>query len=112
MGILILYFVIVLLVDSLIFWAFVEAVRDKEFSEGISIGESFVHITIATVLGIFVKMAGLPPVNLLYLFRPFKAANLNFLSEVICLLLLGAAEFGISFVMAKPLAAAIKALTT
>ncbi len=111
MGVLIAFFVIVLLVDTLIFWAFVEVVRDKEFSEGIGIGEAFIQCGIASLLGIGVRLMGMrTPYHLFYLFRPFAKAGLNFLSQILCLIIMGAAEFGIMLVMAKPLAAALRML--
>ncbi|EKD81983.1 MAG: hypothetical protein ACD_39C01536G0002 [uncultured bacterium] len=111
MGIIIAYFALIYIVDTLIFWAFVEIARDKEFAEGIGIGESFVHCGIATLIGVGVKMMKIQfPIHLAYLFKPFSQAGLNFLSKVLCLIIMSAAEIGITLVMAKPLAAALSSI--
>ncbi|HAE37941.1 MAG TPA: hypothetical protein DCG57_04780 [Candidatus Riflebacteria bacterium] len=111
MGIIIAYIALIYIVDTLIFWAFVEIARDKEFSEGIGIGESFVHCGISTLIGVGVKMTNTQfPIHLAYLFRPFNKAGLNFTSKILCLIIIGAAEAGITFVMAKSLAAALKSI--
>lgn len=101
-----LFITLLVVVDTLIFWSFTEAVRDKDFSEGMGIGQSFMHCGIATLIGIGVRLASISaPLHLFYLFKPFSEMGLNFVSKVICLVLMGAAEFGISLVMAKSLAA-------
>ncbi|MBU1106058.1 MAG: hypothetical protein KKB51_05260 [Candidatus Riflebacteria bacterium] len=107
--IIVVFIALLILVDSLIFWAFTEAVRDKDFSEGMGIGECFVHCAIANIIGVGVKMTQTSaPIHLFYLFRPFGKIGLNFTSKVLCLVIMGAAEFGILLVFAKPIAAAMR----
>ena len=107
--IIVVFFALLILVDSLIFWGFTEMARDKDFSEGMGVGESFLHCTIANVIGVGVRMAAISaPLHLFYLFRPFGRIGLNFTSKVLCLILMGAAEFGIALVFARSLAEAMK----
>lgn len=58
------------------------------------------HFGISALIGAGVRMAAIPaPLDLLYLFRPFGEMGLNTVSKIICLVLMGGAEFMIDKVI-------------